>query len=102
MSSYVQAHLDLLLLAMIRQEPRDVNSVNRELRERFGAKSTPSAQRVYSVLHYLERNRLIRPLPADPRRYLLTVSGHSSLETKAREWESFAKGTEALIQTART
>ena len=42
MSSYVQAHLDLLLLAMIRQEPRDVNSVNRELRERFGAKSTPS------------------------------------------------------------
>ena len=102
MSSYVQAHLDLLLLAMIRQEPRDVNSVNRELRERFGAESTPSAQRVYSVLHYLERNRLIRPLPADPRRYLLTVSGHSSLETKAREWESFAKGTEALIQRART
>jgi hypothetical protein len=49
MSSYVQAHLDLLLLAMIRQEPRDVNSVNRELRERFGAKSTPSAQRLYSV-----------------------------------------------------
>ena len=42
------------------------------------------------------------PLPADPRRYLLTVSGHSSLETKAREWESFAKGTEALIQRART
>ena len=98
MPSYVHTHLDFLLLAMIRQEPHDAHSVRRELRERFGARSTPSPQRVYSMLHYLERNRLIRPLPADPRRYLLTVSGRRSLETKTREWEAFAKGTEAILQ----
>ena len=98
MPSYVHAHLDFLLLAMIRQEPRDAHSVRRELRERFGARSTPSPQRVYSMLHYLERNRLIRPLPADPRRYLLTVSGRRSLAMRTREWESFTKGTEALLQ----
>jgi hypothetical protein len=66
MPSYVHAHLDFLLLDMIRQAPRDAHSVRRELRERFGARSTPSPQLVYSRLHYLERNRLIRPLPADP------------------------------------
>ena len=102
MQSYVHAHLDFLLLAIIRQEPRDAHSVRRQLRERFGAGSTPSPQLIYSRLHYLKRNKLIRPLPADPRRHLLTVSGHRSLETKAREWESFATGTETFIHRART
>jgi len=102
MPSYLHAHLDFLLLAMIRQAPRDAHSVRRELRERFGARSTPSPQLVYSRLHYLERNRLIRPLPANPRRYLLTVSGQRSLDTRTREWDSFAKGTEALLQRVRT
>jgi DNA-binding PadR family transcriptional regulator len=85
MPSHVHAHLDFLLLAMIRQEPRDAHSVRRELRERFGARSTPSPQAVYSRLHYLHRNRLIRPLPTDPRRYLLTVSGRRSVATRTRE-----------------
>jgi DNA-binding PadR family transcriptional regulator len=101
MPSYVHAHLNFLLLTMIGQEPRNAHSVRRELRERFGARSTPSPQRVYSMLHYLERNRLIRPLPADPRRYLLTVSGRRSLEMRTREWKSFAKGAEALLHGAR-
>jgi DNA-binding PadR family transcriptional regulator len=98
MSSYVHAHLDFLVLAMIGQEPRGAYSVQHELRERFGARSAPSPQLVYSMLHYLERNRLIRRLPADPRRYLLTVSGRRSLETRTRNWETFAAGTEALLQ----
>jgi DNA-binding PadR family transcriptional regulator len=102
MPSYVHAHLGFLLLAMIGQEPRNAHSVRRELRERFGARSTPSPQLVYSLLHYLERNRLIRPLPADPRRYLLTVLGRRSLEMRTREWESFAKGAETLLHRAQT
>ena len=103
MQSYVHAHLDFLLLAIIRQEPRDAHSVRRQLRERFGARSTPSPQLIYSRLHYLnlKRNKLIRPLPADPRRHLLTVSGHRSLETRTREWETFAKETEVLLQRVR-
>ena len=101
MQSYVHAHLDFLLLAIIRQEPRDAHSVRRQLRERFGARSTPSPQLIYSRLHCLKRNKLIRPLPADPRRHLLTVSGHRSLETRTREWDSFAKETEVLLQRVR-
>ena len=81
--------------------PRDAHSVRHELRERFGARSTPSPQLIYSRLHYLRRNKLIRPLPADPRRHLLTVSGHRSLEARTREWDSFRKGTEVLLQRVR-
>jgi DNA-binding PadR family transcriptional regulator len=97
MPSYVRAHLDFLLLAMIRREPRDAQSVRRELGERFGARSAPSAQAVYSMLSYLKRNRLIRPLPADPRRFLLTALGRRSLDTRIREWRSFTEGAEALL-----
>ena len=100
MQSYVHAHLDFLLLAMMRQEPRDTHSVRHELRERFGARSAPSAQMVYSMLSYLKRNRLIRPHPADPHRYLLTTSGQRSLDMKTREWQSFARGAQALVEGA--
>jgi DNA-binding PadR family transcriptional regulator len=100
MPSYVRAHLDLLLLAMIRREPRDAQSVRRELRARFGARSAPSAQTVYSMLSYLKRNRLIRRLPADSHRYSLTAWGRRSLETRIREWHSFGRGTEALLEGA--
>jgi hypothetical protein len=33
--------------------------------------------------------------------HLLTVSGHCSLETRTREWDSFTKGTEVLLHRAR-
>jgi len=100
MPSYVRTHLDFVLLAMIRREPHDADSMRRELRERFGARSAPSAQVVYSMLSYLKRNRLIRPRPADPHRYLLTVSGQRSLDRKTREWRSFARETQALLESA--
>jgi len=100
MPSYVHTHLDFVLLAMIRREPRDADSMRRELRERFGARSAPSAQVVYSMLSYLKRNRLIRRGVADPHRYLLTPSGHRSLDVKTREWQAFARGTQALLKGA--
>jgi hypothetical protein len=52
------------------------------------------------MLSYLKRNRLIRPRPADPHRYLLTMSGQRSLDVKTREWRSFARGTQALLEGA--
>src|SRR5690242_20056135 len=100
MPSHVHAHLDLLLLALIRRGPHDADSARRELRERFGARSAPSAQVVYSMLSYLKRNRLIRPHPADPHRYLLTTSGQRSLDMKTREWQSFARGAQSLVEGA--
>jgi Transcriptional regulator PadR-like family len=56
---YVQAHLDLLLLAVIREEPGGGDAVMRRLRDTSGGRFTPSTQLVYSALHRLERNRLV-------------------------------------------
>jgi PadR family transcriptional regulator PadR len=99
---YARAHLDLLLLAVIHQEPGDGEAVMRELREQSGRRFTPSSQVVYSELHYLERNRLIRRSYVEPRRYMLTASGRRSLTTKRKEWESFAKGVQTLLQRTTT
>jgi DNA-binding PadR family transcriptional regulator len=94
--SYVQAHLDLLLLAVIRAEPGDGAAVIRHLRERSGGKFAPSSQSVYATLHHLERNRLVERYP-EPRRYTLTSSGRRSLETKRKELDSFVAGVHAVL-----
>ncbi|GAA1321411.1 PadR family transcriptional regulator [Pseudonocardia xinjiangensis] len=96
MRSYVQAHLDLLLLAAIRAEPGDGAAVIRHLRERSGGKFAPSSQRVYAALHHLERNRLVERYP-EPRRYTLTNSGRRSLEMKRKELDSFVAGVHAVL-----
>jgi DNA-binding PadR family transcriptional regulator len=41
---YVQAHLDLLLLAVIREEPGGGYAVMRRLRDKSGGRFNPSAQ----------------------------------------------------------
>lgn len=93
---YAQAHLDLLLLAVIRDEPGDGATVMRELRDRSGGRFTPSSQTVYAALHRLERNRLIRR-SEQTRRYRLTASGRRWLGTRRKEWESFEKGVHAVL-----
>jgi DNA-binding PadR family transcriptional regulator len=94
---FIQAHLDLLLLAVIGGKPGDGEAVMHELREKSGGRFTPSPQSVYSALHRLERNRLIQRPGVERRRYVLTASGRRSLNTKRKEWESFAKGVQTLL-----
>lgn len=98
LESYVRVHLDLLLLAVIRDEPGDATAVTRELRERSGGRFTPSSRLVYAALHHLERNRLIQHSGTARRRYELTESGHRSLITKRKAWESFAKGVQGVVR----
>jgi DNA-binding PadR family transcriptional regulator len=95
---YLQAHLDLLFLGLIDQEPRDPDTVLRAVQEQFGKKFAPSRQLTYSALHYLERNRLIQPLETDPRRYALTPSGRRSLGMRIKQWELFTKEVQAVLR----
>ena len=94
---HARAHLDLLLLAAVRNEPGDGEAVMQELRRQSGGRFMPGARTIYSALHRLERNRLIRRSGGDARAYVLTVSGRRSLATKAQEWESFVQGVRGLI-----
>jgi DNA-binding PadR family transcriptional regulator len=100
LQSNVRAHLDLLLLAVIRDEPGNVAAIMLELRERSGGRFAPPSRLVYAALHHLERNRLVQRSYADPRRYQLTDSGRRSLATKRRVWESFVKGVHGVLQGA--
>jgi PadR family transcriptional regulator, regulatory protein PadR len=95
---YVQAHLDLLLLAVIREEPGGGDAVMRRLCDASGGRFTPSAQSVYPALHRLERNRLVQRSGAGRRRYRLTPSGRRSLAMKQKEWEAFTKGVQMLLE----
>jgi DNA-binding PadR family transcriptional regulator len=93
---YVQAHLDLLLLAVIREEPGGGYAVMRRLRDKSGGRFTPSAQLMYPALHRLERNRLVERSGVE-HGYRLTPSGRRSLATKRKEWEAFTKGVQMLL-----
>jgi PadR family transcriptional regulator PadR len=99
---YAQAHLDLLLLAVISAEPSDGTAVMRELREWSGGRFAPPARTVYGALNHLQRNRLIQRSIVEPRRYELTASGRRSLHTRRKEWESFATGVYAVLQRTKT
>ncbi len=94
---YVQAHLDLLLLAVIREEPGVGDALMRALREKSGGRFAPSSQSVYRALHRLERNRLVERSGAE-RHYKLTASGRRSLATKRKEWDAFTKGMQLLLE----
>jgi DNA-binding PadR family transcriptional regulator len=94
----VQAHLDLLLLAVIREEPGGGDAVMRRLRDKSGERFALSAQLIYPALHRLERNRLVERSGAQHRRYRLTPSGHRSLASKRKEWEAFTKGVQMLLE----
>ncbi|GAA1213672.1 PadR family transcriptional regulator [Pseudonocardia alaniniphila] len=98
LESHVRAHLDLLLLAVIRDEPGDATAVMRELRERSGGRFTPSSQVVYAALHHLARNRLVQLADTARRRYELTDSGRRSLATKRKAWESFVNGVQGVVR----
>lgn len=96
--SYVRAHLDLLLLAVIQREPGDSEAVMDELREQSSGRFAPSRQLVYARLHYLARNHLISRSHDRPARYVLTDSGRRSLRGKRMEWNSFARTVHALLE----
>jgi PadR family transcriptional regulator, regulatory protein PadR len=95
--SYVQAHLDLLLLAVIQSEPGDSEAVMNELREQSDGRFAPSRRLVYGRLHYLERNHLISRSYDRPPRYVLTESGRRSLRGKRKEWDSFARVVHTML-----
>jgi DNA-binding PadR family transcriptional regulator len=78
------------VLAALATADRDGYEVSRRLRE--GARGTPqpSAQQVFSSLHRLARNRLVRRSPDDPRRYRLTSTGRRVLAARTSGADAYA------------
>ncbi|KAB1943417.1 PadR family transcriptional regulator [Micromonospora sp. ALFpr18c] len=100
----LRGHLDLLLLGTLHQTgPVHGYALIVALRDRSdGAFKLPEGT-VYPALHRLERDGLIDSewYTGKPRRrrvYRLTPSGAAALTAKRREWRTFARGVQAIVE----
>jgi DNA-binding PadR family transcriptional regulator len=97
----LKGHLDLLLLAALR-EPAHGYRVVEQLRERSEGLFELGEGTVYPALYRLERAGLLASSwdSSSGRRrrvYRLTSSGEKMLAAKRGEWQSFASAVQAVV-----
>ncbi len=99
----LKGHLDLLLLAVIRQGPLHGYAIIDELRRRSaGAFDLPEGT-IYPALHRLEKSKLLtsRWQRVGPRRkrriYRLTRRGEAAYEDEKNQWRSFSGAMETVV-----
>jgi PadR family transcriptional regulator len=96
-------HLDLLLLAALRSEPRHGYAVIEHMRSASGGRFDYPEGTVYPALHRLEAEGLLRSRwsEVDGRRrrvYELTGKGRTALDGRRREWERFTQSVGAVLE----
>jgi PadR family transcriptional regulator, regulatory protein PadR len=95
-------HLDLLLLAALRGEPRHGYAVMEHVRRTSGGRFDYPEGTVYPALHRLEADGMLKSRwsEVDGRRrrvYELTVKGERALDTRRRDWERFSQSVAAVL-----
>jgi PadR family transcriptional regulator len=98
-------HLDLLLLAALRGEPRHGYAVMDHVRRASGGRFDYPEGTVYPALHRLEADGMLRSSwsEAEGRRrrvYELTAKGARTLDSRRRDWERFSQGVAAVLEGA--
>jgi DNA-binding PadR family transcriptional regulator len=98
----LKGHLDLLLLAALRDEPAHGYRVVELLRERSDGLFELGEGTVYPALYRLERAGLLASAwdASSGRRrrvYRLTARGERMLAEKRSEWQSFAGAVQAVV-----
>jgi len=98
----LKGHLDGLILATLAGGPAHGYAIAQELRARSGGTFDLPEGTLYPALHRLERGGLIDSEwgTASGRRrrtYRLTRSGERGLESRRREWRTFASAVEAVL-----
>ena len=101
-SDRVKGHLDGLLLAVLEDEPLHGYAVIEELKARSAGELDLPEGTVYPALHRLERRGLLRSSWSHAegcrrRVYRLTASGRRELETRTREWRTFARVVDGVL-----
>lgn len=99
----LKGHLDLLVLAVVRDGPRHGYEVIAELRRRSRGTFDLAEGSVYPVLHKLERDGLLwsRWKELDGRRrrvYRLTRRGRAALADQEQIWTLFARGVRGVLK----
>jgi DNA-binding PadR family transcriptional regulator len=98
----LKGHLDVLVLAALREQPLHGYAVIEELRRRSEGAFDLAEGTVYPVLHRLEADGLLESswttVSGRRRRvYELSAKGTKALGQRATEWRAFAKAVEAVI-----
>ena len=101
----LKGHLDLLLLAALRQGPGHGYAIIEELRRRSGGTFDLSEGTIYPALHRLERQGLIQSewseaVGRSRRVYRLTKPGSRALGEKTEGWRRFARGMSGALEGA--
>jgi PadR family transcriptional regulator PadR len=98
----LKGHVDLLLLATLRQGPLHGYAVVEKLRDESEGAFDLAEGTVYPALYRLERAGLLasRWTRAEGRRrrvYRLTRRGRAELDRERKEWKSFANAVESVL-----
>ena len=98
----MKGHVDLLLLATLRQGPLHGYGIVERLREESEGTFDLAEGTVYPALYRLERAGLLasRWTRAEGRRrrvYRLTRRGRAELDRERKEWKSFANAVESVL-----
>ena len=98
----MKGHVDLLLLATLRQGPLHGYAIVEQLREQSEGAFDLAEGTVYPALYRLERAGLLSSTwtKAEGRRrrvYRRTRRGRAELDRERTEWKSFAAAVEAVL-----
>jgi DNA-binding PadR family transcriptional regulator len=98
-------HLDLLLLAALRGEPRHGYAVMDHVRRASGGRFDYPEGTVYPALHRLEADGMLKSRWSEVegrrrRVYELTAKGERALDTRRRDWERFSQGIASVLEGA--
>jgi DNA-binding PadR family transcriptional regulator len=99
----LKGHLELLLLACLRDAPGHGYAVIERLRERSGGRFDLPEGTVYPALHRLERLGLLASAwavdsPRPRRIYALTAAGRDALEQRRQAWTTFKAGVSGVVE----
>ena len=101
----LRGHLDLILLSIIRGEPKYGLEISKEAQIRTGGYFDLRVGSLYPALHRLEKAGFIRGEMGQAARgatpvkfYALTESGGQELEARKREFETFSRQVGRLWQ----
>ncbi|MDX6449980.1 MAG: PadR family transcriptional regulator, regulatory protein PadR [Gaiellaceae bacterium] len=95
-------HLDLLLLAALRDRPLHGYAIIEHIRSTSAERFDYAEGTVYPALHRLEAEGLLRSRWVDVegrrrRAYDLTARGRKALAGRRKDWEQFAASVQAVL-----
>jgi PadR family transcriptional regulator len=102
----LKGHLDMLLLAVVRDGATHGYAIIEELRERSDGQLALPEGTIYPALHRLERLGALKSRWAHVngrrrRVYAVTLAGRRLLASRRQEWNAFAEAISGVLDAAR-